>query len=221
MKNNPHTQISKQLVALASILGVGAFVGAPAIAQQYPNSSQDDVETPAQMQQMPMQETEMQQMEMNQSDSAAMNIVEVASGNSSFNTLTQALQAAGLTDTLAAQGPYTVFAPTDEAFNQLPEGTLQFLLQPENRDLLRQVLTYHVIQGEVTASEITSGPVEALGGGLAVRVTDDGNVIVNNASVVQPNIQASNGVIHTVNRVLLPENLQRTLASQLGVQEIY
>jgi len=209
MIRNLLTQTTKQLAIVASVIGAGAFTSAPAIAQ-YSSPSGNMNEMPAQTQQEPAGAMDMSNM----------TIVELASGNESFNTLTQAVQAAGLTDTLSGQGPYTVFAPTDEAFSQLPDGALEYLLQPENRDLLRQVLTYHVVPGEVTASEITSGPVEALGGGLAVRVAED-RIIVNNASVIQPNVQASNGVVHAVNRVLLPETLQQTLASQLGVAEIY
>jgi len=150
----------------------------------------------------------------------SMSIVEVASGSSSFNTLVQAVQAADLGDTLAGEGPYTVFAPTNEAFSQLPAGTLEYLLQPENQDILREVLTYHVVPGEITSSEITTGGVDTLGGGVAVAVTDSG-VVVNNASVINPDIQAGNGVIHGINRVLIPEALQQQLANELGVNEIY
>jgi uncharacterized surface protein with fasciclin (FAS1) repeats len=150
-----------------------------------------------------------------QTDTSQMNIVEVASSSESFNTLVQAAQAAGLADTLASGGPYTVFAPTDEAFSELPNGAIEFLTQPENQDLLRQVLTYHVVPGEITASELQTGTVDALGGGLAVLVAED-RVIVNNASVVSANIQASNGVIHAVNRVLLPAELRAQLVAALG-----
>ena len=153
-------------------------------------------------------------------DTASMSIVDVASGSDSFNTLVQAVQAAGLGDTLSGEGPYTVFAPTDEAFAQLPDGALEYLLQPENRDLLAQVLSYHVVEGSVTSSQLSTGGVDTLGGGVAVAVLDSG-IVVNNASVVNPNIQASNGVIHAVNRVLLPETLQQQLASRLGVDSIY
>lgn len=147
-------------------------------------------------------------------------IVDVASGSESFNTLVQAVQAANLGGTLSGEGPYTVFAPTDEAFDQLPDGALEFLLQPENQDLLAQVLQYHVVSGSVMSGDLTTGGVDTLNGGIAVAVSDSG-VVVNNASVVTPNIEASNGVIHAVNRVLLPETLQQQLASRLGVSDIY
>jgi uncharacterized surface protein with fasciclin (FAS1) repeats len=158
-----------------------------------------------------------------QSDSmmdSGMTIVEVASNNDSFDTLVQAVQAANLADTLSGEGPYTVFAPTDEAFSQLPEGALDFLLQPENQDLLVEVLTYHVVPGSVMSGDLSTGGVDTLNGGIAVGVSDSG-VVINNASVVTPDIEASNGVIHVINRVLIPEDLQQQLASRLGMEEIY
>jgi uncharacterized surface protein with fasciclin (FAS1) repeats len=159
-----------------------------------------------------------------QSDStmtgSGMTIVEVASNNDSFSTLVQAVQAADLASTLSGEGPYTVFAPTDEAFNQLPDGALEFLLQPENQDILAEVLTYHVVPGAVMSGDLSSGAVNTLNGGVAVDVSESG-VVVNNASVVTADIAASNGVIHVINRVLIPENLQQELASHLGVDDIY
>lgn len=155
-----------------------------------------------------------------QQSTEGMTIASIAVQNDSFQTLEQALQAAELVNTLSGEGPYTVFAPTDEAFNQLPDGALEYLLQPENRDVLKQVLTYHVVPGEVTASEITPGGLSALSGGLAIGV-EGSRVIVNNASVVNANVQASNGVIHAINRVLIPEALRQQLAAQLGVEDIY
>jgi len=147
-------------------------------------------------------------------------IVDVASGSDSFNTLVQAVQAAELAGTLSGEGPYTVFAPTDAAFDQLPDGALDFLLQPENQDLLAQVLQYHVVSGSVMSDQLSTGGVDTLNGGVAVSVSDSG-VVVNNASVINPDIQASNGVVHAINRVLIPEALQQQLASRLGVSDIY
>jgi uncharacterized surface protein with fasciclin (FAS1) repeats len=144
------------------------------------------------------------------------NLVEVAVASDSFDTLVKAVQAAGLADTLA-NGSYTVFAPTDEAFEQsLPEGSVEFLLRPENRDLLRQVLSYHVTKGKVTSNQLQTGTVDMLYGGVAVNVTPE-RVIVNNASVTNANIAASNGVIHAVNRVLLPAQLRQTIAAKLAM----
>lgn len=147
-------------------------------------------------------------------------IVDVASNSESFDILVQALQATDLVSTLSSSENYTVFAPTDEAFEQLPEGALDYLLQPENEDLLRQVLTYHVVPGEITASELSTGGIDALGGGLAVGVFDSG-VVINNASVTNANIQADNGIVHAINRVLVPATLQQQLASRLGVSSLY
>ena len=175
--------------------------------------SSTDMETP-----MGESSTDME-TPMDESSTEVGNIVEVASGNESFNTLVQAIQAAGLADTLSdSSASYTVFAPTDEAFSQLPDGTLEYLLQPENKEVLQRVLSYHVLPMKVTSEEISGGSVNSLVGGLATAVTDRG-VVINNASVINPDIQASNGVIHGINRVLLPADLQTTLASELGINE--
>ncbi|MCM1984411.1 fasciclin domain-containing protein [Lyngbya confervoides] len=202
------TSKTLKLALFVSVLGAGATMSTAALADNYAPSS-DLPKT-------------MQQAEMGQTDAAMKrSIVDIASSNDSFTTLVQAVQAAGFVDTLAGAGSYTVFAPTNEAFSQLPAGAVEYLLRPENRGLLRQVLSYHVLPAEVTSSEIVSGPVEALGGGLALRVTEEGRVIVNNASVINADIQANNGVIHAVNRILLPETLQRTLEARLGVSSLY
>lgn len=189
-------------IILSTILSIGAVAVTPAWADNHTDSMESTSEMP-----------------MNESSSEAGNIVEVASGNESFNTLVQAVEAAGLADTLSdSSASYTVFAPTDEAFNQLPEGTLDYLLKPENQEVLQQVLSYHVVPQKVTSNEISGGEVATLNGGLVTEVTEEG-VIVNNASVVTPDIEASNGVIHAVNRVLLPADLQSTLSSELGIEE--
>jgi uncharacterized surface protein with fasciclin (FAS1) repeats len=133
-------------------------------------------------------------------------IVDVAAANGSFNTLVAAVQAAGLEETLSGEGPYTVFAPTDEAFAALPEGTVEKLTKPENQAALQQILSYHVVEGEVPAAEIQSGPVGTVEGGDLEVTADAGEVTVNGASVVQPDVVASNGVIHVVDTVLLPPN---------------
>lgn len=136
-------------------------------------------------------------------------IVALASTNDSFKTLTAALKAAGLTDTLSGSGPFTVFAPTDEAFAALPAGTLQELLKPENKATLVKVLTYHVVPGKVLSSDLKSGEVKTVEGS-PVKVSVDSaskKVTVNNADVVQPDIQASNGVIHVIDKVILPPEL--------------
>lgn len=134
-------------------------------------------------------------------------IVDVAAANGSFGTLIAALTAAELDQVLQGEGPFTVFAPTDEAFAALPEGTVEELLLPENRDLLVQILSYHVVPGEFTSSELTSGEVQTVANEpVTVEVGADG-VTVNEVAVVQPDVTAGNGVIHVVDQVILPPSL--------------
>ena len=132
-------------------------------------------------------------------------IVEIASSSDSFETLTAALQAAGLVDALQGDGPFTVFAPTDEAFAALPEGTLEELLKPENKDQLIKILTYHVVPGAVKSTDLKDGKVATLEGS-EVMIDLGQSVRVNNAQVVQADIHASNGVIHVIDKVILPPN---------------
>ncbi|MBW4622791.1 MAG: fasciclin domain-containing protein [Cyanosarcina radialis HA8281-LM2] len=142
------------------------------------------------------------------------NIVAVASGNQSFSTLTQALQATELAQQLQGQGQYTVFAPTNEAFAALPPGTLDRLLLPENRATLTRILRYHVVPQAVTASELRSGEVQTLEGSNLNANVQGNNIEINKASVVTPNIAASNGVIHAVDEVLLPPDLDLSQLEQ-------
>lgn len=135
------------------------------------------------------------------------NIVALAAANGSFNTLTEALKAAGLAETLSGQGPFTVFAPTDAAFAALPQDALQELLKPENKDILAKILTYHVVPGSMTAAEIKSGEVKTVEGDAVQVKAESGSVMVNDANVVQPDIKASNGVIHAIDKVILPPSL--------------
>lgn len=129
----------------------------------------------------------------------------------SFRTLSQAVEAAGLSDTLQG-GRYTIFAPTDEAFAELPQGALEQLLRPENRALLQRVLAYHVIPTELTSNQLNTGGVDTLGGGIAVRVTPE-RIVVNDASVIRSDIQTENGVVHVVNHVLMPSDLRQQITS--------
>jgi len=130
-------------------------------------------------------------------------IVDTAVEAGSFETLTTALEEAGLADTLKEEGPYTVFAPTDDAFAQLPEGTVSSLLEPKNQDKLTDILLYHVVAGEVTSDQIVDGELKTVGGKSVYISTDEG-VQVNDANVVKADITADNGVIHVVDHVLLP-----------------
>jgi uncharacterized surface protein with fasciclin (FAS1) repeats len=136
---------------------------------------------------------------------AGMDIVDTAVAAGSFNTLVAAVQAAGLVDALKADGPLTVFAPTDAAFAKLPEGAVENLLKPENVDQLKAILTYHVIAGKVMAASVTDG-LEAgslNGESLTFAVTESG-ARVGNANIVSTDVAASNGVIHVIDTVLLP-----------------
>lgn len=136
------------------------------------------------------------------------NVVALAAANDSFKTLTAALKAADLTDTLSGTGPFTVFAPTDQAFAALPQDALQELLKPENKAILVKILTYHVVPGKVTSTDLKSGEVKTVeGGAVNVKVDSATGVTVNDAKVVQPDIQASNGVIHVIDKVILPPDL--------------
>ena len=132
-------------------------------------------------------------------------IVDVASANGSFDTLVAAVQAAGLEETLNAEGPYTVFAPTDEAFAALPEGTIEKLVKPENQEALGQILAYHVVAGAVSSAEIEPGAIGTVeGSDMEVSVDAAGVVVNGEANVLQPDVVADNGVIHVVDTVLLP-----------------
>jgi len=130
-------------------------------------------------------------------------IVEVASANEDFQTLVAAVTAADLVETLSGDGPFTVFAPTDEAFDALPEGVLDALLLPENKDALTAILTYHVVSGEVMAADVTAGDVPTVEGS-SITITTDGGVQVNEATVTATDVDASNGVIHVIDAVLVP-----------------
>jgi uncharacterized surface protein with fasciclin (FAS1) repeats len=136
--------------------------------------------------------------------SAPGDIVAVAASNGSFNTLVAAVKAAGLVETLQGAGPFTVFAPTDEAFAKLPKGTLEDLLKPENKQKLVAILTYHVVPGKVTASDVKTMKAKTVNGKeLSIKVAG-GTVTVDSAKVIKTDVAASNGVIHVIDTVVLP-----------------
>ena len=134
-------------------------------------------------------------------------IVDVAVGAGSFDTLVAAVTAAGLAETLSGEGPFTVFAPTDEAFAALPDGLVEALLLPENVDVLTAVLTYHVLGAEVPSSDVAPGDVETLEGEDVTIGVEDGTVTVNQATVIAVDVEASNGVIHVIDAVLVPPSI--------------
>jgi uncharacterized surface protein with fasciclin (FAS1) repeats len=137
-------------------------------------------------------------------------IVEIAATTEGFSTLVAAVTAAGLVETLQGEGPFTVFAPTDEAFAALPDGLLDSLLEPENSELLTRILTYHVVAGDVRSGDIEPGTVATVEGSEVTLDTADG-VTVDGANVIQADIVASNGVIHVIDAVILPADIAESL----------
>lgn len=137
-------------------------------------------------------------------DGHSMDIVDTAVGAGTFNTLVAAVQAAGLEETLRGDGPFTVFAPTDEAFAALPEGTVESLLMEENLDQLVAILTYHVVPGAVMSGDLSDGMMATTVQGGEIEIGTMDGVTVNGANVVAADIEASNGVIHVIDAVILP-----------------
>ncbi len=135
----------------------------------------------------------------------AADIVDTAVSAGQFETLVAAIKAAGLVDTLKGDGPFTVFAPNDEAFAKMPEGRLEYLLKPENKERLTAILTYHVVPGKIMSGDIagkTTEVVTVYGSALSVNATE--GVKVDKATVISPDIEASNGVIHVIDTVVMP-----------------
>ena len=131
-------------------------------------------------------------------------IVDTAVSAGSFETLVAAVQAAGLVDTLKGDGPFTVFAPTDEAFAALPEGTVENLLKPENKDQLAAILTYHVVPGKVMSGDLSDDMTATTVQGSDITIDLDNGVKVEEATVVSADIETTNGVVHVIDKVLLP-----------------
>ncbi len=133
-------------------------------------------------------------------------IVDIAAGNDDFSTLVAAVKAAGLVETLKSDGPFTVFAPTNEAFAKLPAGTVESLLQPENRDKLIAILTYHVVPGKVMAADVAGlrSAKTVQGEALKIKIAE-GAPYIDNARIIGTDIEASNGVIHIIDSVVLPQ----------------
>ncbi|GAA5505533.1 fasciclin domain-containing protein [Novipirellula caenicola] len=139
--------------------------------------------------------------------SSGKTIVEIAAGNEDFSTLVAAVKAAGLAETLSSKGPFTVFAPTNEAFDKLPKGTVESLLKPENKDKLVSILKYHVVSGKVMAADVVKLDEAKTVQGQSVQIsTGSEGVSVNKSKVVKTDIKASNGVIHVIDSVLIPSD---------------
>lgn len=199
-------RLTKTVKKVAAIAGAAtALVTLPVLAQNMPTgimqTQPPTMRTQPQDQSKPMTPSA---SPTKTSTAASGNVVDVAAANGSFKTLTAALKAAGLDKALASEGPFTIFAPTDEAFAALPEGTVEELLKPENLDTLVQILSYHVVPGENTSKTLKSGEAETLeGAAVEVKVSSNG-VMVNDANVVKADIPASNGVIHVIDKVIMP-----------------
>ena len=190
----------KQLTGFAGVIGASALIGFPAWAHINSNTNVANA-------------TQTQQVAGNVKtgaspapNAAAKDIVAIASGDAQFETLTKALGAAGLVTTLQGKGPFTVFAPTDAAFAALPEGTVENLLKPENKAQLTKILTYHVVPGSVVSTRLKSGDVKSVEGSSLNVAVSAGKVTVGGANVVKADIKASNGVIHVIDKVLMPPN---------------
>jgi uncharacterized surface protein with fasciclin (FAS1) repeats len=134
----------------------------------------------------------------------AKTLVEIAAGNKDFSTLVAAVKAADLAETLSGKGPFTIFAPTNAAFEKLPKGTVEDLLKPENKAKLASILTYHVVSGKVMAKDVKAGAVKTVNGAEAKIATEDKAVTIDSAKVVKTDIEGSNGVIHIIDSVILP-----------------
>lgn len=182
---------------------LAAVVAATALTLAACSSSTDETstETPAET-----SETVVEEMADEAPAESAGTIVDIASTTDGFGTLVTAVGAADLVDTLNGAGPFTVFAPTDEAFAALPPGLLDALLLPENKDTLVKILTYHVVPGAVMAADVTDGDVATVEGQTVTLSTADG-VSVNGAKVIQADVVASNGVIHAIDAVILPPDV--------------
>lgn len=150
-------------------------------------------------------ETEQEQMDGDESESAGETIVDIAAGNPDFSTLVTAVTQAGLVETLSSDGPFTVFAPTNAAFEALGQETIDAVLA--DKEQLTSILTYHVVEGNVTSDQVVNltEATTVNGATLPITVMEDGTVKVGNATVVTADIQASNGVIHVIDTVLIPE----------------
>ncbi|MEG4215912.1 fasciclin domain-containing protein [Microcoleus sp. Pol14C6] len=209
MKNQNLPSWMKQLTGFAGVIGASALIGFPAWAHITSNTN---VANATQTQQVPGKvKTAASPAPTGASPAptaAAKDIVAIASGDAQFKTLTKALGSAGLVTTLQGKGPFTVFAPTDAAFAALPKGTVENLLKPENKAQLTKILTYHVVPGSVVSTSLKSGDVKSVEGSSLKVAVNAGKVTVGGANVVKADIKASNGVIHVIDKVLMPPDVK-------------
>ena len=205
MKNQNLPSWMKQLTGFAGVIGASALIGFPAWAHINSNTI---VANATQTQQVAGNVKTAASPAPTAASPAPMaagkDIVAIASGDAQFKTLTKALGSAGLVTTLQGKGPFTVFAPTDAAFAALPKGTVENLLKPENKAKLTKILTYHVVPGSVVSTSLKSGDVKSVEGASLKVAVSGGKVTVGGANVVKADIKASNGVIHVIDKVLMP-----------------
>lgn len=196
---------------LLGLLGLSCLITLPVLAEKKPgqgslNGTPSSIEQDVPATPQPVVPETVQPNSSVEAAPASGNVVDTAGSSENFQTLAKAIKAADLAETLAGEGPYTVFAPTDEAFAALPPGILEQLLKPENKEILVELLKSHVVSGAVTSRQIQSGNVDTLAGTpVAIQRDKDGTVTINNAKVTQADIQASNGVIHAIDNVILPQ----------------
>jgi uncharacterized surface protein with fasciclin (FAS1) repeats len=193
-----------QKLSLAGLLTVGALAASPAVVLSAPVPTPDQFPYITPKYEEGMMPTYTTSTPEPMTNMAKNTIVDVAVANGSFKTLTAALKAAGLVETLEGNGPFTVFAPTDAAFAKLPAGTVEMLLKPENKAVLVRILTYHVVSGNVLSTDLKSGEVNTLEGSPVKVMIGSGGVMVNNSTVQAADVKASNGVIHVIDTVLMP-----------------
>ncbi|MEG4318552.1 MULTISPECIES: fasciclin domain-containing protein [unclassified Microcoleus] len=204
MKNQNVPSWMKQLTGFAGVIGASALIGFPAWAHINSNTNVKNA-TPTQLVAGNVKTAASPAPTASPATAAAAkDIVAIASGDAQFKTLTKALTAAGLVTTLQGKGPFTVFAPTDAAFAALPTGTVDDLLKPANKAKLTKILTYHVVPGAVLSTSLKSGDVKSVEGASLKVAVAAGKVSVSGANVVKADIKASNGVIHVIDKVLIP-----------------
>ncbi|MEG4167609.1 MULTISPECIES: fasciclin domain-containing protein [unclassified Microcoleus] len=205
MKNQNLPSWMKQLTGFAGIIGASALIGFPAWAHITSNTNVANATQTSQIAEKVKTAASPAPTGVSPaSTTATKDIIGIASGDAQFKTLTKALGAAGLVTTLQGKGPFTVFAPTDAAFAALPKGTVEDLLKPANKAKLTKILTYHVVPGSVLSTSLKSGDVKSVEGSSLKVAVAAGKVTVSGANVVKADIKASNGVIHVIDKVLMP-----------------
>ena len=205
MKNQNLPSWMKQLTGFAGVIGASALIGFPAWAHITSSTSVANATQTKQVAGKVKTAASPAPTGASPAPTAAgKDIVAIASGDPRFKTLTKALTAADLVATLQGKGPFTVFAPTDAAFAALPKGTVENLLKPENKATLTKILTYHVVPGSVVSTSLKSGDVKSVEGSSLKVAVSTGKVTVGGANVVKADIKASNGVIHVIDKVLMP-----------------